>query len=409
MEANSLAPKLRFRGFEGSFKIQSLGNFINLFSGYAFKGNDISVDSKGIPLLRGINITEGHIRHSKKIDRYFSGNISKMGKLFLKVDDLVIGMDGSKVGKNVALITEKDKDSLLVQRVARIRANHHSDIRFIYQQILSNKFHNYVDIVNTSSGIPHISAKQIKGFKIGFPSLPEQQKTASFLTSVDKKINLLTKKKALLESYKKGVMQKIFSQEIRFKDEDGEDFPDWEGVRLGLFLEHKSKRNKENKIDLVLSVSNKRGFISQKEQFDGHSVASKDVKNYKVVVKGDYAYNPSRINVGSIARLEDFETGIVSPMYVVFKLKNNLNSIFFDELCSSHKFKYLIKIGCSGSVRDSLNFDEMEKFEVILPSIKEQEKIASFINSLDKKIELVDFQLERNKEFKKGLLQQMFV
>ena len=120
------------------------------------------------------------------------------------------------------------------------------------------------------------------------------------------------------------VKQKILSKQLRFKDEFGNNYPDWEEKKLGKELEHKSIRNKSNQVDLVLSVSNKKGFISQQEQFDGHQVASKDVTNYKVVNKGDYAYNPSRINVGSIARLDDFEKGIVSPMYVIFRLKNNL-------------------------------------------------------------------------------------
>ena len=96
-------------------------------------------------------------------------------------------------------------------------------------------------------------------------------------------------------------------------------------------------------------------------------------------------------------------------MYVIFRLKNNLNPFFFDALYSSHRFKYLIKIGCSGSVRDSLNFDDMEKFEVKLPCIEEQKKIADFLSSLDSKIDLVSRKIENTKAFKKGLLQQMFV
>jgi len=96
-------------------------------------------------------------------------------------------------------------------------------------------------------------------------------------------------------------------------------------------------------------------------------------------------------------------------MYVIFRLKNNLNPIFFDALYSSHRFKYLIKIGCSGSVRDSLNFDEMEKFDIKLPCVEEQKKIATFLSSLDSKVELIVHQLKKTKEFKKGLLQQMFV
>ena len=136
--------------------------------------------------------------------------------------------------------------------------------------------------------------------------------------------------------------------------------------------------------------------------------ASKDVTNYKVVNKGDYAYNPSRINVGSIARLDDFEKGIVSPMYVIFRLKNNLNPIFFDALLSSHRFKYLIKIGCSGSVRDSLNFDEMEKFEIKLPFIEEQKKIANFLSSVDKKLQQLTKKKELLETYKKGVMQKIF-
>lgn len=96
----------------------------------------------------------------------------------MQVNDLVIGMDGSKVGKNSALVTNEDEDAFLVQRVARLRASNATMMKFIFQQINSTTFHTYVDKINTSSGIPHISAQQIKDFAIGFPSTDEQQKIA---------------------------------------------------------------------------------------------------------------------------------------------------------------------------------------------------------------------------------------
>jgi type I restriction enzyme S subunit len=162
-------------------------------------------------------------------------------------------------------------------------------------------------------------------------------------------------------------------------------------------------------VPLVLSVSNKKGFISQNEQFDGYEVASKDLSNYKIVHRDDIAYNPSRINVGSIARLINFEKGIVSPMYVVFSLNDDLDKIYFENLYNIHLFKHLIKIGCSGSVRDSLNFDDLCDFEFKFPSIEEQQKIASYLSSIDTKIEAVNNQITQTQTFKKGLLQQMFV
>jgi type I restriction enzyme, S subunit len=195
-------PKLRFKEFKYNWHVGALEPHIDVLSGVPLTSDEISEDENGVPILRGINITEGFVRHSKDIDRYYLGNIKELEKFLVTEGDLVIGMDGSKVGKNVAIISEKDSGSILIQRVARIRNKTTSDIRFIYHHIFSSKFHRYVDEVNTSSGIPHISMRQICEFEIGLPLLPEQQKIASFLSAVDEKIQHLTRKKELLEQYK---------------------------------------------------------------------------------------------------------------------------------------------------------------------------------------------------------------
>jgi type I restriction enzyme S subunit len=202
--------------------------------------------------------------------------------------------------------------------------------------------------------------------------------------------------------------QQIFAQEIRFKDENGKDFPDWEERKLGEYLQLSQKRNKTSNIGLVLSVSNKKGFIAQTEQFGDHRVASRDVLNYRIVEKGDFAYNPSRINIGSIACLKNFDIGIVSPMYVVFKLKDSLDKSFFESMLKTHYFNYLIKIGCSGSVRDTLNFEDMAKFKLKFPDIKEQQKVASFLESIDYWISNLKSQKESLEKYKKGIMQKIF-
>lgn len=210
-------PKLRFKEFEkdGEWVEKKLENYIDLFSGIALKSEEISDDESGRPILRGINITEGYIRHSKDIDKYFLGHIENLEKFFVKENDIVIGMDGSKVGKNVALIQKNDKDAILIQRVARIRANKNADIHFVYQYFISDKFRNYVDAVNTSSGIPHISAQQIKDFKIGIPpTIQEQQKIASCLSSLDALITAQAEKIEQLHLHKKGLMQGLFPKII---------------------------------------------------------------------------------------------------------------------------------------------------------------------------------------------------
>ena len=206
-------PQLRFPEFQDAPEWESLpiGEKVDLLSGYPFDGADILEDSRGTRLLRGINITEGVIRHSKDIDRYYLGSIDELEKYWLQKNDLVIGMDGSKVGKNAALITQLDAGALLVQRVARLRSDYvASSIQFIFQHINSSKFHAYVDRINTSSGIPHISAKQINEFQICFPSIQEQQKITDCLSSLDEQITAQTEKLDALNAHKKGLMQQLF-------------------------------------------------------------------------------------------------------------------------------------------------------------------------------------------------------
>lgn len=206
-------PKLRFKEFEkdGEWERKNLESYIELFSGIALKSNEISDDQSGIPILRGINITEGHIRHSKEIDKFYLGDLENLKRFLIKENDIVIGMDGSKVGKNVALIKKEDENSILIQRVARIRTKKNTNIQFVYQHFISDGFRNYVDRVNTSSGIPHISSQQIKDFKISFPpKVEEQQKIAETLSLVDSLIKEETNKIEELKLHKKGLMQGLF-------------------------------------------------------------------------------------------------------------------------------------------------------------------------------------------------------
>ena len=206
-------PKFRFKEFEkdGDWIITEIENYIELFSGIALKSEELSDDESGIPILRGINITEGYIRHSRDIDKFYLGDLANLKKYLVKKNDIVIGMDGSKVGKNIALIEKDDENSILIQRVARIRTNDKTYFNYIYQHFISENFRNYVDRVNTSSGIPHISSQQIKDFKIGFPPRSEEQKKiADTLSSLDRLIKGLTNKIEHLKLHKTGLMQGLF-------------------------------------------------------------------------------------------------------------------------------------------------------------------------------------------------------
>lgn len=388
----TLQPKLRFPGFKEDWKIESIGNYIEFISGIALKSEEISDDKRGIPILRGINITEGYIRHSKEIDKYYLGNISKIEKYYVKENDLVLGMDGSKVGKNVSLIKKEDENSILIQRVARIRATSKSNINYIYQQIFSKSFHDYVDVVNTSSGIPHISSHQIKDFKIGFPHLQEQTKIANFLSSIDEKINLLKEKKSLLEEYKKGMMQKIFNQEIRFKDDNGNDFEDWEEKTLGEASSKESSNISANKIE-----DNFGDYIIY-----GASGVLKRVDFY--LQENDYiSIIKDGAGVGRIFYCEG-KTSVLGTMEMI-KPMQGVNTYFLYCLLNNIDFTKFI----TGSTIPHIYYKDYSKVICGIPCLIEQTKIANFLSAIDEKIALVATQIEDTQEYKKGLLQQMFV
>ena len=407
-----VVPKRRFQEFSDDWKSQPIGNHINLLSGFAFKGDDISEEKTGIPILRGINITEGFIRHSSDIDRYYDGSLDKLKKYLLKEGDLVLGMDGSKVGKNVAIISKEDSNSLLIQRVARLRPNQNASIQFVYHHIFSPRFHRYVDIVNTSSGIPHISAQQIKDFKIFFPSLPEQQKIASFLSAIDKKIQQLTRKKALLETYKKGVMQKLFSQEIRFRDEDGKDFPEWKEKKLGEICDvrdgtHESPKYMDQGYPLITS---KNLMADGSIDFVNINLISEvDFDNFNkrsLVERGDIIFGMiGTIGNPVIVRNDGFAIKNVA----LIKEKDDLKNSFLIHYLKSFLILQQFHKQNTGGTQKFIALGTIRSLEISVPSKNEQQKIADFLAAIDNKIEAVSQQVEKTQTFKKGLLQQMFV
>lgn len=163
-------------------------------------------------------------------------------------------------------------------------------------------------------------------------------------------------------------------------------------------------KNKDDKETRVLSVTNRQGFILQEDQFD-RIVASKNLTNYKIIKKGQFAYNPSRVNVGSIDLLTNFESGLLSPMYVVFQCKKELLSDYLYHFLKSDTFLNIIPNLLQGSVRDSLSFDSLGLVRLFIPTIEEQSAIAERFNLFDKEILLLEKEVEYLREQKKGLMQ----
>jgi len=261
-----------------------------------------------------------------------------------------------------------------------------------------------------------ISYKYFSEIKLPLPLKQEQQKIASFLTTIDTKIEQLTKKVELQEQYKKGVMQKIFSEEIRFKKDDGSEFPEWEKKKLkDVLFEHKT-RNSDNNIKEVFSVAKTKGVINQIEHL-GRSYAATDLTNYKIVFPHDIVYTKSPTSdfpYGIIKQNRLNRKGVVSTLYAVFAPTNQYIGSLIDYYFSSwvNTYNYLNPLVHKGA-KNTMNInnsDFLNGAKIPMPtSEKEQIKITNFLTSLDKQIDSTKAQLVQTKEFKKGLLQRMFV
>lgn len=179
--------------------------------------------------------------------------------------------------------------------------------------------------------------------------------------------------------------------------------------RLGDFIEQISKRNKNRTIHNVLSVSNSQGFIQQSEQFENRIVASDDTSNYKIVERNHFAFNPARINVGSIARLITFEKGIVSPMYICFRTKDSLFPEYLGYYFESKQFFIEIQKRLEGSVRQCLSFEGLCNIPLSIPMVEVQQQIGKQLSALVQKIKLETDFLELLQKQKKFLLHQMFI
>ena len=251
---------------------------------------------------------------------------------------------------------------------------------------------------------------------IMIPSLPEQQKIADFLSTID---TIIEKQRATVSAWeerKKGVMQKLFSQEVRFKADDGSDFPDWEECTVGELFVPVVKKNKDGSIQNVITNSAQYGLIPQRDFFDKDIAIKENTSNYTIIQNGDFVYNPRKSTTapfGPFNIYERDEAGIVSPLYTCLTPKYKEMTPYLSWYFRTNKWHpYIVTHGAqSGARHDRVGMTAtlMNGIPVIYPSLPEQQKIADCLSALDAVIEKQKETLEKWQELKKGLLQQMFV
>ena len=364
-------PNLRFPEFEGEWQENYVNEICNEFkSGKAIKA-DLILDVGTYPVfggngLRGYTSTYNH-------DGLF----------------VLIGRQGALCG-NVRSVIGK---TYITEHAIAVNGNNKSDTNFLHYLFLQMDLGRFSD----QSAQPGLAVNKLLKLKVITPRIDEQRKIANLLRLLDERIATQSKIIEDLKKLKSAIIEIEYSSRTKTSS------------HIGDFIVQTSKRNKDNAIQTILSISNRQGFIQQSEQFENRSVASDDTSNYKIVERNSFAFNPARINVGSIARLATFDRGIVSPMYICFRTKDNLFPEYLDYYFESKQFFTEIQKRLEGSVRQCLSFEGLCNIPLSIPTIEVQQQTGKRLSTLAQEIKLeIDF-LELLQKQKKFLLHQMFI
>ena len=249
-------------------------------------------------------------------------------------------------------------------------------------------------IIVKGAGAQHFNIGQdgLSKVHLFVPSGKEQKRISELLDLIDERIETQSKLIEDLKQLKSALVERLYCQHNP-------------NCRIGDLV----VRNRGDNVYSVLSVNNRLGFIEQSEQFEDRSVASDDTSNYKVVSRDDFAYNPARINVGSIARLTSFESGIVSPMYICFRTKRQILPQYLEHFFDTRYFHDEMQKRLEGSVRLCLSWEGLCNIPIAVPPIERQEKVGKRISRLADKISLEERHLDLLKSQKQYLLQAMFI
>lgn len=304
-------------------------------------------------------------------------------------------------------------DAAFNQDVKAIKCLEKFNHRFALQWFLSKESHLLSMVTGTGIGAGKLDTSELQSLDVYLPDYEEQSKIVAFLASADEKITLLNKQYDLLCQYKKGMMQKIFSQELRFKNDSGYEFPEWEEVELKKIASKVNTKNRDNSVSTVLTNSATQGIVSQESYFEREIVTESNLTGYYVVRIGDFVYNPrisSTAPVGPI-KMNELTQGIMSPLYTVFRFEKGLLKFYQYFFESSVWHDYMKSVANSGARHDRMNISGADFFGLPVPQPfeEEQTKIANFLSALDDKIAVKKAELDKLKTWKQGLLQQMFV
>ena len=389
-----VAPKLRFKEFDGDWTSKQLGKIIGISS--ASRVFKEQWQDSGVPFFRTSDVVS-IFKNKENEKAYISLELfeelaKKSGKI--KQGDLLVTGGGS-IGipylvPNDQPLYFKDADLLWMKSSGIVEGS------FLYNFFISPKFREYLKSISHTGTISHFTIEQAKATPFGFPSKEEQTKIASFLSNVDEKISQLTQKHELLSQYKQGMMQKLFSQQLRFKADDGSEFGEWENSYIGNECKITTgNKDTQNKVDDGLYP-----FFVRSQTVEKINSYSMDCE--AILTSGD------GVGVGKNYHYMNGKFDFHQRVYCLYEFSERLIGRYLYIYFSNYFYDRVKRLSAKNSV-DSVRMDMISKMEIKLPCLEEQTKIANFLSAIDQKIEVVAQQIEQAKTWKTGLLQQMFV
>lgn len=406
-----IAPKLRFSEFKDEWQSEKLGKVIDISS--ASRVFKEQWQESGIPFFRTSDVVS--IFKNTTNEKAFISNelyeelAKKSGKI--QKDDLLITGGGS-IGipylvKDNKPLYFKDADVLWLKSSGKINGS------YLYNFFVSPKFREYLKSISHTGTISHFTIEQAKTTPIVLPSIPEQTKIAEFLSAVDDKISQLSRQLELLNQYKKGVMQKIFSQEIRFKNDNGEDFAEWDEKTL-LEIANFRRGSFPQPYGLPQWLDkNGEPFVQVYDVDDNMSLKETTKIKISKLAQEQSVFAPKGTliitiqgSIGRIAKMQ-YDAYVDRTLLIFQEYKCPINIDFFKY--SLYLLFNLEKERADGGVIKTITKETLSKFVISVPELQEQEKIAEFLGAIDKRINHTTDELTQTKTWKKGLLQQMFV
>ena len=404
-----LIPQLRFSEFSKNWEIKDIKNIAKVVGGGTPSTTEKEYWNGNINWFTPTEIKFDIVSESKR----------KITDLGLKKSSATLLPKGAILLTTRATIGEMaiaQEECTTNQGFQSLVVNKNNSNQFVFDLIKVHRKELYKRA--NGSTFKEISKKEVEKIKVLIPKLPEQQKIAAFLTDVDEKITKLTKKKNLLEEYKKGIMQKIFNQELRFKDDEGNDFPEWEEKKLNEIGEFKNGINK-SKNDFGKGYP----FVNLMDVFGKSTVSNQDLglvnANIKELQfynlkKGDILFIRSSVKREGVGQtsllLYDLDKTVYSGFLIRFRFKFEID-LYFKKYCfNTSSFRNRLLAKSTTSANTNINQESLSTLFISIPSsIAEQTKIANFLSDIDLKIEALNTKIENSKTFKKGLLQKMFV